>query len=76
MHKNITVLRSVLSAAQRLAKLCHSVNDCKPLDLAEAKIENCLAAEDNAGVKFWRSVWIHLMLVNYAPGQIQIIEDE
>ena len=72
----IYVRRSVVSAAQRLEALADSDDEADPLDLAEQKITDCLEAGDKAGMKFWRRVWVHLMTEKYAPGRIQIIEDD
>jgi hypothetical protein len=76
LGKKIVVRQVILSAAQRLETLSESGNEADPLELAELKIEDCQAAGDSAGIKFWRAVWIHLMLTRYAPGEIMVIQDD
>jgi len=75
MERTIFVRRAILSAAEQMKLLSDSSGGADPLDLAELKIDDCRAAGDDTGDKFWRSVWIHLMMIRHAPGRIQIIED-
>lgn len=71
----IFVRKAILSAAEQLTLLSDSSGDADPLDLAELKIDECRAVGDDPGVKFWRSVWIHLICTWHAPGKIQTHED-
>jgi hypothetical protein len=75
VNRTIFVRRSVLSAAQRLEALVDSGSNINPIDLAENKINDCQAAGDSAGVKFWRCVWTHLMIARETPVCFQIIEE-
>ena len=73
--KIVFVRRSVLMAAQRLEALSDSGKAADPLDLAEYKIEDCRAAGDDAGLRFWRSVWTHMMRTRQGTFCLQVIDD-
>ena len=73
--KTITVRRSVLMAAQELQKEAASTNG-KPHHLAQKKLDDSAAAEDRTVARFWRDVWIHLMVMEYDPGEITIIVED
>ena len=75
MKRTIFVKRTVLSAAQRLEALATS-EKINPLELAENKINDCQAAGDGAGVKFWRCVWTHLMIARDTPVCFQVLEEK
>jgi hypothetical protein len=56
---------SVSTAARELAMRAETLKDCKPYQLAQEKIEQC-AIGDTSCRRFWRSVWVELMLREYA----------
>ena len=78
MEKSIIVRRSVLAAALQLEREADTSDDVTPIDLAERRIEDCEKAANKAGIRFWRAVWTHLMLVRYAPASadITVLQDD
>src|SRR5437868_7020681 len=72
----VFVKRSILKAAQRLEALSNHGKDANPLDLAEFKIADCQAAQDGEGIRFWRTVWTHMMRVRQGVHCLNIVEDE
>jgi hypothetical protein len=76
MGKGIAVRRSVLAAALQLEGEAEAGARLTPVDLAEQKINDCESAGDKPGIRFWRSVWTHLMLMKYAPAEITVLQDD
>ena len=72
MSKELIVKRSVYNAAQELQKTAEA-GGCKAFSLAEKKIDECKAAGDRTGVKFWRDVWLYLISVAYMDHTTEII---
>jgi hypothetical protein len=66
----------VLEAAQRLEALCSEEKGINPVDLAQFKIADCQAADYEAGVRFWRTVWAHMMRVRQGVHCLHIIDDD
>ena len=60
---------SISGAARELKKAAELIADCKPFHLAQGKIDECRAAGDEACARFWRSVWIYLVSVEYGIGR-------
>jgi hypothetical protein len=73
--KKILARRSVFDAAQRLQKESVAKN-IRPHHLAQKRLDESLLADDDDSKRFWRDVWIHLMLIEYEPGDVQVIEDD
>ncbi len=74
MNRTIIVRKAVLAAVRKLEQLASAREGTSPLDLAEIRMNDCRQARDRLGMRFWRSVWVHLMQINYAREDIQIIE--
>jgi hypothetical protein len=72
----VFVKRSVLKAAQRLEALSGNGKDADPVDLAEFKIADCQAADDESGVRFWRAVWTHMMRVRQGVHCLNVVDDD
>jgi hypothetical protein len=70
MSKAIVVKRSVLAAAREMKKLSDIDRNSRPFDLAKNKIRECQISKDDEGEKFWRNVWLHLLLDRCAPAQL------
>lgn len=75
MSQRIVVQRSVHAAAQRLQKKAEAVSGCKAHYVAEKKMEECKAAGDNAGQKFWRNVYLYLLSREALEGEVSVVED-
>jgi hypothetical protein len=58
-----TTARKLLDAAAHSGAKAHH--------LAEDKMEECRVTNDMEGMRFWRSVWIHLMSDEYLAVVIQ-----
>ncbi len=56
---------SVSAAVRELAEQAESFKDCKPYQLALQRIDQCAISDDSCK-RFWRSVWVELMLREYA----------
>lgn len=56
---------SVSAAANTLIDRAESLKNCKPYQLAQHNYDQC-AIGDTTCKRFWRSVWVELMLKEYA----------
>ena len=74
MSKKVRVRKSVFVAAKTLQEDAPS-HDRKAHQLAQDRLDECDAAGDVTGKQFWRDVWIHLMLIEYERGEIEVIND-
>jgi hypothetical protein len=63
--KNPPQETSVSAAARELIDRAESRKDCKPHHLAQQNLDRC-AIGDESCKRFWRSVWVELMLKEYA----------
>ena len=63
--KKIAAEQSIHEAARELKKAAELMADCKPFHLAQGKIDECRVVGDETCARFWRSVWIHLVSVEY-----------
>jgi hypothetical protein len=72
--KKIFVKRSVYESARELERVS-PIAATTPYHLAEELINECRNWRDKSGERFWRDVWLHLMMVKHLPADIEIIED-
>jgi hypothetical protein len=71
----IFVKRGVYDGARELERV--SINtEATPHFLAEELIKECRNVGNKTGERFWRDVWLYLMMVKYVPGSVAIIEDK
>ncbi len=75
MGKAIVFKRSILAAAEKLQGEA-SQEFSRALDAAEESIAACRDANDMAGARFWRDVWLYLMINSHSPGLVRIVDDE
>ena len=72
MSRKIVVKRPVFDAAQELQKEAEAIGG-EVFSLAEKKIDECQAAGDKRGVRFWREVWMYLTSAVFLEAAIEII---
>jgi len=73
MVEAIVVKRSVYDAAQIILG-GRELDEAKPFPLVAKKMEECQAAADKSGYRFWGEVYNFLIQVKYMNLPVKIIE--